>query len=110
MKKFYCFLLLIVIKTILTENETCPNTTASKESCQKYTNISENETKGDSCCYVEYKDENNIEKKFCEILKKSEVKNIVKILKKYKVKSYSIVCFSNWLKFSFNFLFLILCF
>ena len=109
MKKFYCFLLLIVIKTILTENETCSNTTASKESCQKY-NINENETKGDSCCYVEYKDENNIEKKFCEILKKSEVKNIVKILKKYKVKSYSIVCFSNWLKFSFNFLFLILCF
>ena len=76
---------------------------------------------GDSCCYVVYKRKSDEkERKNCEVYNKKYITKeyIDEYIKEkneekeenYKLESYSIECRSNWISFSFIFVFLVFLF
>ena len=113
MKSITYFILLILIVSISTEENTCEDMTPSKDNCKKYTNLTADEKEeGDSCCYFSSDDASSEGGKYeeCEIFKKSEIENTIKSLEASGYSGVDIVCSSNWLIVGFSFLLLVLFF
>ena len=115
MKIYQLLLILLIINYIYSESVSCSNThNPTQERCKAALYPEDLERGYKYCCFVRYKElGDNEEKTECEPITEYQYKNIdeyVKFYKLFEIKSddFNIECGSNFFKFSFLSLILLL--